>query len=395
MKQILVLLTACFLAVNIYSQSNVNPDISLIGTFNTFTNNVKETPEYGKLNFETPSMELYVDGYLNPYSRATANIAFEEGEFHLEEMYAQILRGLPLDMQIKAGKYLVGFGKINTIHPHAWQFIQRPLFHQVFFGDEGFNDIGATFSFILPTETFYSNLDLGILKGDGLRSTHSHEHESETESDHINLNSPIFISRLSAFFDLDDYTNLEIGLNSSYGAHSKMNFNTLGDSSAEPTVKTLNYLYGGIDFKLKYKPNSYTALTIQGEGLMNSRDVFRQGDIGVNIPIEKSEKINTFGAFILVDYFFSKQFSIGAKYDFTFGIVGDEREFNTSSNDDKNKTHGISGWLGYYPIEETLALRLGVQNLSFKCDDRTQRDSETTVTLQMLFSLGPHKAHPF
>lgn len=387
MKYILFLLAAAFTGANIYSQSNVNPDISLIGTFNTFTNNVKETPEYGKLNFETPSMELFIDGYLNPYSRATANIAFEDGEFHLEEMYAQIVRGLPLDMQIKAGKYLVGFGKINTIHPHAWQFIERPLSHQVFFSEEGFNDVGATFSIILPTESFYTNLDLGIFKGDGLRS--------QAENHNMNLNSPIFAGRLNAFFDINDYSNLEVGLSSSFGAHSKMNFNSTGDSTANPMAKSLNYFYAGIDFKYKYKPDSYTALVIQGEGMMNSRDVFRQGDIGVNIPIEISKKINTFGGFIFVDYLFNKQFSVGAKYDFTYGIVGDVPSVSTLSNDDKNKTHGISGWVGYYPIEETLAVRFGVQNLRFKYDDGTQRENETIATLQMLFSLGPHKAHPF
>lgn len=393
MKNILLFLF--FIIINIHSQSNVNPDISLIGSFNAFTNNIKDTPEYGKFNFETPSMELFVDGYLNPYSRATANIAFEEGEFHLEEIYTQILRGLPLDMQIKAGKYLVGFGKINTIHPHAWQFIERPLFHQIFFGDEGFNDIGVNFSFILPTESFYSNLDLGIFKGDGMRSTHSHSHESEEEATDIYINAPILVGRLSSFFDLDDYTNLEIGLSGSYGVHAKMDFNTLGDSTGELANKSLKYLYGGIDFKLKYKPDSYSALTIQGEGLINSRDVFRQGDVGINIPVAKSEKISSFGGFIFIDYLFSKQFSIGAKYDFSYGIVGDEPSINSLRNDDKNTTSGISGWFGYYPIEETIAVRLGIQNLSFKYDDGTSRDSETQVTLQMLFSLGPHKAHPF
>ncbi len=390
-----ILLFLFFIIINIHSQSNVNPDISLIGSFNTFTNNIKDTPEYGKLNFETPSMELFVDGYLNPYSRATANIAFEEGEFHLEEIYAQILRGLPFDMQIKAGKYLVGFGKINTIHPHAWQFIERPLFHQIFFGDEGFNDIGVNFSFILPTESFYSNLDLGIFKGDAMRSTHSHSHESEEEATEIHINAPILVGRLSSFFDLDDFTNLEVGLSGSYGVHAKMDFNTLGDSTGELANKSLKYFYGGLDFKLKYKPDSYTALTVQGEGILNSRDVFRHGDIGINIPIEKTEKINTFGGFIFIDYLFSKQFSIGAKYDFSYGIAGDEPSINSLRNDDKNTTSGISGWFGYYPIEETIAVRLGIQNLSFKDDDGTSRDSETQVTLQMLFSLGPHKAHPF
>ncbi|MEJ2196409.1 MAG: hypothetical protein P8X73_16335, partial [Ignavibacteriaceae bacterium] len=148
-----------------YSQTTVNPNISLIGTFNTFTNFNKDTPEYGKLNFEIPSFELFIDGYLNPYARATANISFEGGEFSAEEIYANIVRGLPLDIQIKAGKYLLGFGKLNTLHPHAWPFIDRPLWQQIYFSEEGFNDIGLDVSFILPTEEFYSTLTLGAYKG--------------------------------------------------------------------------------------------------------------------------------------------------------------------------------------------------------------------------------------
>jgi hypothetical protein len=395
MKNIWLILIFIIIVQKAYSQSNVNPDISLIGTFNTFTNNIKGTPEYGKLNFETPSMELFIDGYLNPYSHATADISFEEGKFSVEELYAQILRGLPLDIQIKAGKYLVGFGKLNTMHPHAWHFLDRPLFHQIFFGEEGFNDIGVNFSFILPTESFYTNLDLGIFKGDAIAKTEVHDPEDVDSYFALRGNSPIFVGRLGSFFNIDDYTNLEVGLSGSYGVHAKMDFNTSGDSTAELENKSLKYFYGELDFKLKYKPDSYTALTLHGEVLLNNRDVFRQGDTGVNIPIESVKKINTLGGFIFIDYLFNKQFSIGAKYDFTYGIVGDEPSFSSLSNDDKNKTQGLSGWLGYYPIEETLAFRLGVQNLSFKYDDGTSRDSETTITLQMLFSLGPHKAHPF
>ncbi|MBK9099281.1 MAG: hypothetical protein IPM14_14415 [bacterium] len=379
------------------AQTSINPDISAIGTFNTFTNFIKDTPEYGKLNFDLPEFELFVDGYLNPYARATFNVAFHDGEFHGEEIYAQIVRGLPLDIQIKAGKYLLGFGKINTIHPHAWSFIYRPLYQQIYFGEEGFNDVGADFSIILPTGDIYTTLDLGIFKGDALVNEHDHEHEEDhegEEEDHFELergNSPIFVGRLGSFFPLGDFSNLEFGLSGSYGVYSKADFYTSEDSTALPENKSLNYLYGGVDFKYKYRPNSYTALTIQGEALWNNRNVLRTNDLGLDFQ----EDINTFGAFIYVDYQFNKIFSVGAKYDFTYGIIGDELYYNTLANDDKNKTSGIEGWFGYYPFEETLALRLGVQNLSFNYADGTQSDSETTINLQLIFSLGPHKAHPF
>jgi len=390
---ILILITSNFSN----SQTTVNPDISAIGEFNMFTNFNRGTPEYGKLNFDIPNAELYVEGYLNPYARATLNVAFHEGEFHGEEIYANIVRGLPLDIQIKAGKYLLGFGKINTIHPHAWSFIYRPLFQQIYFGEEGFNDIGFDVSFFLPTGDVYTTLDLGIFKGDALSIQHGHteEHQHESEEEHHyevdRGNSPIFVGRVGSFFSLTDFSNLEFGLSGSYGVYNRLDFFTSIDSNAIPDNKSLKYFYGGIDLKYKYRPDSYNQLILQAEFLWNARNVLRKNDL----DIDSEEEINTFGAFIYIDYRFNRIFSIGAKYDFTYGIVGDEPNYNTTANDDQNKTSGIESWFGYYPIEETLALRLGIQHLMFNYADGFDRDGETTINLQLIFSLGPHKAHPF
>lgn len=367
------------------AQSNINPDISLIGTFDTYMNFDKDTPDYGKLLFDIPSLELFIDGYLNPYSRATANIAFEEGEFSVEELYAQILRGLPLDIQLKAGKYLLGFGKINTVHPHAWPFIDRPLWQQIYFSDEGFNDYGADINFIIPTNDFYTTLDLGAYSGNSMTLNTAGE---DADANEVRGNSLIFVGRLGSFFSLNDFNNLDVGLDGSYGTYAKSSF-YIPDSVGFPG-QMLKYFYSGIDFKYKYKPDSYTSLIIQGEAILNNRDVVRGTETDPTI-----ETISTFGAFIYFDYQFIKQFSIGLKYDFTYGVIGDDYSATTLSNDDLNKTSGIEGWIGYYPVEETLAFRLGTQYLFYDLADGTSKDGNTTITLQMIFSLGPHKAHQF
>jgi hypothetical protein len=371
-----------------YAQSSINPDISLIGSFNTYTNFIKGSPEYGKLNFETPSMELFIDGYLNPFARAVANIAYEDGEFGVEELYANIVRGLPFDLQLKAGKYLAGFGKINTIHPHAWAFLERPLFHQVFFGEEGFNEVGASLSYLLPTGDLYSNLEIGIYNGQSIQPLI----DSTSIERQVN---PIFVGRLNSFIDINDYTNLEIGLSGSYGCYTKAEFNFTGNINDESHIKPIFYFYSGLDFKFKYSPDAYTAFTMQGEALLNNRDVKREDNFGVNTFIDELNNINNLGGFIYADYKFMKQFSVGLKYDFTAGIIGDEPSFTTLANDDKNNTQGIEGWLAFYPVEETIAVKLGAQHLIFNYKDGMERDGETTIKLQMLFSLGPHKAHPF
>jgi hypothetical protein len=374
-----------------FSQSNVNPDISLIGTFNTTTDLTPGSPEKGKLNFEMPEMELFVDGYLNPYARGTGNISYEEGEFSVEELYANIVRGLPFDAQIKAGKYLVGFGQLNIVHPHAWAFVGRPLFHQVYFSPDGFNDIGFNFSFILPTETFYTNLDLGIFKGDAIGGNEVADPTQESIAEHRGR-SPIFIGRLGTFFSLSDYSNLGVGLDCSYGVHSKVDYMT---EDFEHVIKSLTYTYVGLDFKYKYRPDDYTALTIQGESILNHRNVLRDGPIILNAQTQFTKTINTYGAFIYLDYLFEKMYSFGVKYDFTNGIIDDEPTYHTLSNDDQNNTHGLTAWFGYYPVEHTLAFRLNVEYLFYYYSDGTSRDNSTLITLQMIFSLGPHKAHPF
>ncbi len=201
-------------------------------------------------------------------------------------------------------------------------------------------------------------------------------------------NSLIFVGRLGSFFSLNDFNNLDVGLSGSFGNYAKSSF-YIPDSLGFPS-QMLKYFYGGLDIKFKYKPDSYTSLVIQGEAILNHRDVIRGTATEPAI-----QTISTYGAFIYFDYQFIKQFSVGAKYDFTYGVIGGDYSASTLSNDDLNKTSGIEGWIGYYPVEETLAFRLSTQYLFFNLADNMNKDGETTITLQMVFSLGPHKAHQF
>ena len=380
------------MAVYSYAQTTVNPDISLIGAFNAYINNVKDTPEYGKLNLETPGFEMLVEGYLNPYARAVATLAYEEEEFAAEELYAEVLRGLPLELQVKAGKYLLGFGKLNGQHPHMWNFLHRPLSHRVFLGEEGFNDVGVDLNYMLPFGDIFSSITLGLFRGDAIANTLVSEETDLTGSRGI---SPIWIGHWGNFISLSDFASLEIGLSGSSGLYARTLINDTGDTTVSGENRKLNYLYGGLDLKYKYVPNMYTALTIQGEGILNLRDVPRDGSSGVHTAKQMIASISTFGFFISVDYRFLRQFTLGTMYDFTYGIPDDEPSFYSLANDDQSNTQGIYLWFGYYPVEETIALRMELEHLRFSDQNGVSRDPETKLTLQLLFSLGPHKAHPF
>ena len=90
----------------------------------------------------------------------------EPTEVELEEAYIQTLpgAGLPEGMRIKAGRSLWTFGYLNEQHAHGDDFVDRPLPYRTFL-DNAYNDDGAEFSFVLPTEA-YGEFGVGMFRGD-------------------------------------------------------------------------------------------------------------------------------------------------------------------------------------------------------------------------------------
>ncbi len=86
--------------------------------------------------------------------------------FEVEEAYIQTLpgAGLPSGLRAKAGRALWTFGYLNEHHPHADDFVDRPLPYRVFI-DQSYNDNGAELSYVLPTDMFIE-AGAGLFRGD-------------------------------------------------------------------------------------------------------------------------------------------------------------------------------------------------------------------------------------
>jgi hypothetical protein len=356
------------------SQSTVNPDISVIPRFLVETNDGQKLAE-GKRQFSQPDfqfqeLELAIQSYLNPFSRADVILTIpgpdiEGAKLGIEELYATVFRGLPLDLNLRFGKYRVDYGKLNMVHPHAWPFISQPLSQERFLGEEGLNDLGISASILLPTGDVYSNLTVDVLRGNA--TAHAAGMADTTGASPFYANS----ARLMSFFTLSDESDLEVGLSALTGIHDPYNRDRFW------------YLNG--DFKYKYRPSMYTSLVLQGEYLYNTRSASQNQAFvpflnAVGMP--ETRTINSSGMYVYADYQFFKLYSIGARYDWS------EAPY---SKDDK--ATGVSVFAGYYPVEETLGLRLEYQHT--KTDTPASSTSVNTIMLQVLFSLGPHKAHPF
>lgn len=353
---------------------SMNPDISVIPRFILQTNDGEKLSEgirqFSRPDFAFEELEIAMQAYVNPYAKADVILTLpgpdvEAGKLGLEEVYATILRGLPLDLNLRFGKYRVDYGKLNMMHPHAWPFVTQPLSQERFFGADGLNDLGVSASVLLPTGDIYSKLTIDLLRGLAIG-------EATGIADTTGA-SPFYATsaRLMGFFPLGDVSDLEVGLSGYTGIHDPYNRD--------------RFWYGNLDFKYKYKPDAYTSLVVQGEFLYNTRTAAQ--DRGFNQFVDadgnpERRTINSSGLYLYADYQFLKLFSAGARFDWT------ESPYSAA-----DRAQGVAVFLGYYPVEETLALRLQYQLTTTETPDVSQ--SVHMIALQVFFSLGPHKAHPF
>jgi hypothetical protein len=362
------------LAESMTAQTTVNPDISVIPRFLISTDDgarlAEGVREFSRPDFTFQELELAVQAYLNPYAKGDIVLTvpgpdLETAKLGVEEVYATILRGLPGDLNIRIGKYRAEFGKLNMMHPHAWPFISQPLSAERFLGEEGLNDLGISVSALLPTGELYTRLVLDLLRGTAIGQAAGLADSSQNRPFYANS------ARLSSFFSLSDETDLEVGVSGYTGIH-------------DPYVHQ-RFWYGNLDFKYKYRPSSYTSLTIQGEYLLNSRMASQDRQFHQFVDARGNPEvrsITTSGMYLYVDYQFLKTYDAGVRLDWT------ESPY---SRDDV--AHALSLFFGYYPVEETLGARLEYQHRH--SDSPGLSRSINMIALQILFSLGPHKAHPF
>lgn len=325
-----------------------NPDISVIGQIVSNYTNDAQSENANTPTLDLGEIEIMIDSYLNPYAKGTFVFSIENDRFTTEEAYISSLRGLPNGLAVKAGKYRVGFGKLNQDHRHNYPFIETPrVMFAMLPGDDGFNETGVQASLLLPTQgTWASMVSADILNGASF-------HPDETKS------SRAWMSHWSNSFLIHDTHPLELGVSATQGTNN-VHWNT----------KT--QVLGG-DIKTKIAVSNNVRITIQGEYFYNNSDVI----VSTTTGSFDTRRISGFYAFTNVG--FAQRYNAGIIYD----------QYQTPEHTDAvNRT--IKCFFGYSLLEETTLFRLAYER--FSPDGATPVD---TVMFQVLFSMGPHKAHQF
>ncbi|MDB5047059.1 MAG: hypothetical protein JWO30_130 [Fibrobacteres bacterium] len=350
-----LLAAALFLLPNSPQAGVTNPDISALGqVIGGYTDDANSSAK-DEPTLRSGEMEMVLDAYLNPYIKGWFTISGSEDGFALEEGYASVVKGLPWGLNMKAGKYRLGFGKINPMHPHAYPFIDPPrsLVSLLPGGEEGFNETGVQVSELLPTLGDWAS----TLSADLIEAKQFHP-----DRDFTRLG---WLGRWANDFLIGDIGAVETGVSAATGKVIAPDW--------DPA-----YLYGA-DVKAKFYLPGASQLTVQAEGVyrrfQESRSDFpAAGDTSI-------VQDHRTGFVTFADYRYHTQWNGGLFYEQW------DRDGVSNATD-----RAFRVFAGYAVLEESTLLRLMYEHF---IPALSGEDPVNTVSLQLLFSMGPHKAHQF
>ena len=374
--RLLLLIPLLALATVTADAGVVNPEISILGQpFARWTDDVEDAA-HDRVALEPGEVEVVFDDYLNPYARAFFTLALDEEGLELEEGYFSLERGLPLGLALKGGKYRVGFGKLNPQHAHQYPFAERPRVLAAYLpGEESFNEVGASLSGRIPMPGEFSlTAAADVLQGDSFRierepSGAADDPLAGPDGDRAEEPRLALAGRLSGFAGLGEQSGLEVGLSAAHGTNNV-------------AAGTRTTVYGGdVKAKLWTSPRSY--LVLQGEVL--GEDLERAGwDEATGAYV--AERVRPWGGYAYADYSFSERYNAG-------GLV---ERYQRAEPDEPWDT-ACKLFVGFALMEETTAFRLDWDHYrpGRPAGAAVDPPAVNTVTLRVIFSLGPHKAHPF
>ena len=326
------------------SAPTTNPDLSAIGDFRALYSSV------GQRNVELyfNQLEMQLTSVVDPYARANFIFSFGKdsvnGDFStdLEEATLTTI-DLPYQLQATVGKFKPHFTKVNTIHPHAFSFVDFPTMLTRYFSDEGLFMEGVSASWLVPNPwDYYQELDVEVGRS-----------EANHTLDQGNANRLLYVGHLKNFFELTDNATLEFGLSGLSGVNAMQYATTMG----------------GVDITYKWKPvqfNTFQSFTWQTEGLLCKTSTPAATDV------------LTYGAYSYIENQVAERTFLGARFDYS-ALPGNK------STEDR-----VSSLLVRFQPTEFQILAL-----EFQHDVRSYGSNANQVVLRAIFAIGTHGAHAY
>lgn len=341
------------------------PEISIVVNAQGDLTDPEDPDRHQKMRIK--EAEFAISGAIYPSIKGDFIAAFEqeyvdrevETEADVEEAYLTFLE-LPGGLQATAGRKLLGFGRLNTVHSHHWSFSEAPLVMKNFLGDHAWFDDGLEASYLIPNPAdLYLKLAVGVWNGRALAHSRGEDDEAEDEQDPaedpaeqeeqdhehgetIEWDGQLFTGRLFADLPMGDAAALQLG------------YSLGGDEAGRSLLQ-------GADLVVRHQaPGSYRKTKWHTEFFFLDDDV---------------RDLSPMGLFSVLTFAPDRYWETGVR--------GDYAEMLDDASEDA--TAG-SAFVTRY-LTHTTYLRLGYQHTEYSSDEH---ENEHLASAQLVWGLGPH-----
>jgi hypothetical protein len=316
--------------------------------------------------FNLRAAEMTFFAPVDPYFNLYATIPITESGVELEEAYF-VTTFLPAGLQLKGGKFKSGFGRLNALHPHAWDFADAPLAYRAFLGEEGLGEKGVQLTY-LPRLPVYAVLGFEALQGENPI-----------------LFGPDAGSGIHAFtgfakgsIDLSSDQTLLFGGSVTGGK-------TRTDTAARDSLLTGSSTLYGAELTYKWKPSKQKSLIVQSEYLFRRQDgEFLSASSSAPESLRRSQD-----GWYVQAVRQAGRWRLGARWD-VLGVFQDDFSLSGKKTDFGSRPYRLTGAVDFNPTEFS-RIRLQYNYDRSAPTDKANRE----VVLQVIFAIGAHGAHPF
>jgi len=336
--------------------------------------------------FNARNTELAFDGAVDPYFEGFANIVFKldndnETEVEVEEAFMQTTN-LPYNLQLKAGQFFAAFGRLNPVHPHAWEFVDTPLVNGLFLGPDGLRGVGAQTSWTLPLP-WYSQLIFASQNGRGSTGFSFRNPGDDgmffdritTDREARGLQDFVWIPRFENSFNLSDTQTVLAGVSGAFGSN-------------ETGANSRTQIYGA-DLLYKWKSShaegGFPVLKWQTEFMYRR---FQAGH-GADDSFPVAETFHDWGMYSQVLWGFKKGWVAGIRGDYVH-----MQDSMFTDDLDRQSRWRLSANLTWYPTEFS-KIRLQYNQDFLEENFFLSGRQVESIFLQWEFILGAHGAHKF
>jgi hypothetical protein len=328
----------------------------------------------GERSFNLGESELTFAASIDPYFSGQLTAAITgENEIEVEEAFVRTT-ALPEGFTAKLGRFFSGFGYLNEVHAHAWDFVDQPLAYQAMFGGQSRQE-GVQLKWLAPTDLF---VEFGAEAGNG-------DSYPGTRGAGNGLNATALFAHVGG--DVGDYTSWRAGL-SWIESKAEDRAGGIADASGDPLFESFTgdahtWVVDGV---LKWAPSPRRQLKVQGEYL--HREESGAISDGVGVLLADDYRSTQSGWYLQTVYQFMPRWRVGARYD-------------SLDSGTPHYTLAPDGLLSASPDRVSLMFDWNPSEFSrlraqYDWDDaRDDGDTDRIWRLQYIYGIGAHGAHKY